>query len=251
MLTQAENELVTRVGPGTPMGNLMRRYWHPIYKSAKLRPGGPPKKIVLLGESYVVFRAEDGRLGLFDEGCPHRRASLALARRRLRDPLHLPRLWQIDVSGKVVDVPSEPSERERFGGKVRVRHFPTREAGGLVWAFGGDGEPTQFPDLPCTHLPIDQVTILEIPVACNWLQGVEGQIDSSHVSNLHSSTLKTASPGIISPSTIETQKYFLADRGPKFDVVPTNYGLRAGAIRNVAPDLKWVRVTEYLMPYWT
>ena len=251
MLTQAENELITRVGPGTPMGALMRRFWHPIYKSAKLRPGGPPKRIQLLGESFVVFRAADGRLGLFDEGCPHRRASLALARNEdcaIRCIFHG---WKIDVSGKVVDVPSEPSERERFGAKVKVRHYPTREAGGLIWAYVGDGEPTQFPDLPFTHLPMDQVTILEIPVNCNWLQGVEGQIDSSHVSNLHSSTLKTASPGVIAPSLLETQKYFLADRGPKFDVVPTNYGLRAAAVRNVEPGLKWVRITEYLMPYWT
>jgi len=251
MLTQAENELITRVGPGTPMGALMRRFWHTIYKSAKLRPGSPPKRVRLLGESYVVFRAADGRLGLFDEGCPHRRASLALARNEecgIRCIFHG---WKIDVSGVVVDVPSEPSERERFGKKVRVRHFPTREAGGLIWAFVGEGEPTQFPELPFTHVPMEQVTILEIPVNCNWLQGVEGQIDSSHVSNLHSSTLKTASPGIIAPSLQQTQTYFLADRGPKFDVVPTNYGLRAAAIRNVEPGVKWVRVTEYLMPYWT
>lgn len=249
MLTQAENELITRVGPGTPMNAYLRRFWFPIYKSAKLRAGGPPQRVRLLGESYVVFRAADERLALFAEACPHRGASLALARNEecgIRCIFHG---WKIDVSGKVVDVPSEPSERERFGNKVKVRTFAVREAGGVIWACVGD-EPTQFPDLPFTRLPLDHVTLLEIPVHCNWVQLVEGQVDSSHVSNLHSSTLETVSP-VITPSMRETQAYFRADRGPKFELVPTNYGLRIAAIRNVGEGRRWVRVTEFCLPSWT
>jgi phthalate 4,5-dioxygenase len=251
MLTHAENELITRVGPGTPMGALMRRFWFPIYKSAKLRPGGPPKRVRLLGENYVVFRAADNRLALFADGCPHRGLSLALARNEecaIRCIFHG---WKIDVEGTVVDVPSEPSEHERFGAKVKVAKFHVREAGGIVWAFVGEGEPTQFPALPFTHLPADHVTILQIPINCNWLQAAEGQMDSSHVSNLHRSTLKTSTPNKISPSVALTQKYFLADRGPAFEVRRTNYGVRAGAIRNVGEGKRFVRVTEFCMPSWT
>ena len=116
MLTQAENELITRVGPGTPMGDLMRRFWFPVYKSVKLRAGGPPKRIRLLAENFVLYRADDGRLALYAEACPHRGASLALARNEgcaIRCIFHG---WKIDVEGKVIDVPSEPTERERFGG---------------------------------------------------------------------------------------------------------------------------------------
>lgn len=250
MLTAAENELITRVGPGTPMGALMRRFWHPVHKSATLQAGGAPERVRLLGEDYVIFRARDGRIGLFDEGCPHRRASLVLARTEdcaLRCIFHG---WKIDVGGEVVDVPSEPSERERFGAKVKVRRFPTREAGGLIFAFVGEGEPTQFPDLPFTHYPGDHTTILQIPVNCNWLQGVEGQVDSSHVSILHSSSLSTAYP-VLTPSLKMTREYFLADTGPRFEINMTNYGLQAAAIRKVGEGNLFARVTEFAMPYWT
>src|ERR1700737_2571981 len=124
MLTPAENELITRVGKGTPMGELMRQFWFPIYKSEKLPAGGRPQRLRLLGEDFVLFRAADGRVALFAEACPPRGASLALAGGEdcaLRCIFHG---WKIDVDGKVVDVPSEHSQLEAFGAKVKVRHYP-------------------------------------------------------------------------------------------------------------------------------
>jgi phthalate 4,5-dioxygenase oxygenase subunit len=250
MLTQAENELLTRVGPGTPMGALLRRFWFPVCTSVNLAPAGAPRRIRLLGERFVLFRADDGRVALFDEGCPHRRASLALARNEgcaIRCIFHG---WKIDVEGKVVDVPSEPLDRERFGAKVKVRKFPVREAGGLIFAFVGEGEPPQFPDFPFTHLPLDHVSILEIPVRANWLQGVEGQLDSSHVSILHQSSLNTSFIRQ-TPATLETKEYFLADRAPRYEVEFTDYGLQAAAIRRVGAETLFVRVTEFCLPSWT
>jgi phthalate 4,5-dioxygenase oxygenase subunit len=248
MLTQAENELITRVGKGTPMGELMRRFWFPIFKSERLLPSGRPQRVRLLGENYVLFRAADGRVGLFAEACPHRGASLVLGHVDDCGIRCLFHSWKIDVSGKVVDVPSEPSQREVFGEKVRVRHFPTREAGTLIWAFVGEGEPTQFPDFPFTHVPDSQVTVLDIPVECNWLQGLEVQLDSSHVGLLHKSTITslTTSP---SPSLRNTNEYFLRDPAPRYETATTPYGLRAVATR-AKPGKLFSRVTEFCMPSW-
>jgi phenylpropionate dioxygenase-like ring-hydroxylating dioxygenase large terminal subunit len=250
MLTRAENELLTRVGPGTPMGGLLRRYWFPVCRSRNLTPGGPPRRVRLLGERFVLFRAEDGRLALFAEGCPHRGVSLALARNEgcaIRCIFHG---WKIDVEGNVVDVPSEPLERERFGAKVKVRKYHAREAGGLIWAYAGAGDPPQFPDLPFTHLPLDHVSIIEIPVNANWLQGVEGQLDSSHVSILHQSTLSTSFIRQ-TPATIKTKEYFLADQAPSYEIEFTAYGMQAAAIRKIGGGELFARVTAFCLPSWT
>jgi phenylpropionate dioxygenase-like ring-hydroxylating dioxygenase large terminal subunit len=250
MLTAEENELVTRVGPGTPMRALLSRYWYPVLKSEELVAGGSPQRVRLFGENYAAFRAHDGRVGLLDEGCPHRRASLLLAR---NDDCALTCIfhgWKVDVSGKVVDAPSEGTARERFATKVKVRHFPTREAGGLIWAFVGEGEPTQFPDFEFTSLPADQVTILKIPVDCNWLQGIEGLIDSSHVGHLHASTLDTVYLRNDGGAAL-TKKLFMKDLAPKYEVFRTDYGMQAAAVRNVGEGERFVRVTEVTLPSWT
>ena len=175
-------------------------------KSENLRPAAAAR-VRLLGENYVLFRAADGRVALLAEACPHRGASLLLARVEdcaIRCIFHG---WKIDADGKVVDVPSEPSQRDVFGAKVRVRHYPTREAGTLVWAFVGAGEPTQFPDFPFTRVPKGHVSVLEIPVACNWLQA-QFSSTCAHVGHLHKSTIKTLNSDT---SLVATNQYFLGD----------------------------------------
>ena len=247
MLTPAENELITRVGPDAD-GDTAAPLWHPIFQA---RPAGRGNPGASGCSPRTTSSSCSGRaIGSVAEACPHRGASLVLARTEdcaLRCLFHG---WKIDVSGEVVDVPSEPSERERFGRKVKVRHFPTREAGGVVWAYVGAGEPSPFPDFPFTHLPADRIKIVPVPINSNWLQGIEGQIDSSHVSILHSSTVTTVSTRV-SPQAALTQQYFLADRAPTFEVETTGYGLRAAAIRNIGDGLRFARVTEFCMPYWS
>lgn len=250
MLTAAENALVTGVSRGTPMGELLARYWYPVLYSSELEPGGDPVLVRMFGRRYVAFRGSDGRVGMLDEACPHRGASLMLARTGDCALTCIFHGWKFDVEGNAVDVPTEGPDRATFGRKVKVRHYATREAAGLLWAYVGPGAPTQFPEFEWLHLPADHVAVLKIPVDCNWLQGVEGLIDSAHVSHLHSSTLDTVylrNDG----GAAETKRLMMADVAPTFDVHTTDYGLQAAAVRTVGDGRKFVRVTEVVMPTWT
>ena len=148
MLSKEDNDKLTRVGPGTPMGEMLRELWTPALRSASLEADGAPKKFRLLGEDLVAFRATDGRVGIMQEGCPHRCASLALARNEgngLRCIFHG---WKFSVEGKCVDAPTEPDDRrEAFAAKVPVTAYPAREAGGMVWVYMGKrATPPSFYD---------------------------------------------------------------------------------------------------------
>ena len=145
MLSKEKNELLTRVEHGASMGQFLRQYWVPAVRAARLERDDAPTRVRLFGENFVAFRATDGRVGFFDEGCPHRLASLTLARNEDCALTCIFHGWKIDVSGKVVDVPTEPAERAFFGDKVKVNHYPVREAGGLIWVWLGLGEPSPFP----------------------------------------------------------------------------------------------------------
>jgi nitrite reductase/ring-hydroxylating ferredoxin subunit len=237
MLTKAENELITRTAADTPGGAFLRRFWHPVLTSEDLVAGGAPQRVRLLGEDLVAFRGHDGRAGLLDEACPHRRASLALARNEdcaLRCLFHG---WKVDVEGNIVDVPSEP-EGARFAGKVKVRKYNVREVAGIVWAHIGEGEPSQFPSYAFGQLPDAQIRITRGVVRCNWVQIVEGFLDSSHISHLHASIAAD-------PAYYEMK---MADGAPAFDVETTPYGLYAAAIRNIGDGRRYTRVTELVMP---
>jgi len=237
MLTTAENELITRTCSATPGGAFLRRFWFPVLTSDDLKPGGAPQRVRLLGEDLVAFRGSDGRVGLLDEACPHRRASLALARNEdcaLRCLFHG---WQMDVDGNVIDVPSEPAGA-RFTTKVKTRSYVAREVAGVIWAFIGTGEPSQFPSYGYQQLPLEQIRITRGIVRCNWVQIVEGFLDSSHISHLHASN----------ESDPEYKKMKMADGAPRFDVETTPYGLYAAAIRNIGGGQRYTRVTEFVMP---
>jgi phthalate 4,5-dioxygenase len=185
MLTTAENELMCRVEPGTPMGAMLSEYWWPVVRSDKLEPDGDPERVRLLGRDFVAFRASDGRLGFFDEGCPHRAASLVLGRNEdcgLRCVLHG---WKIDVSGKIVETPNEAAP---VGDKKMAAHYPIRDAAGMVWVFVGEGEPAPFPELSfATCEPGTQVMAVRAEFDCNWVQLMETLWDPAHVGILHGS----------------------------------------------------------------
>jgi nitrite reductase/ring-hydroxylating ferredoxin subunit len=237
MLSEAENERLTRVGPGTPGGRLLRRHWFPVVQSTALVAGGAPKRVQLLGETFVAFRSPDGTVGAVDEGCPHRRASMLLARNEacgLRCIFHG---WVIGHDGRVVEVPSEPTDRPSFAHKVPVRSYAAREAAGLVWLYIGGGDPPRFPDFPFTHVPLEQTLLAEVHGACNWVQLLEGQIDSAHLSHLHASSVTPT----LSPMA-------LVDKGPRFDVETTPWGMHVAAIRAVGADACYTRVTEFVFP---
>ena len=146
MLTHEENELLVRAGPGTPMGNLIRRYWVPALFSDKLpKPDCPPKRVKLMSERLVAFRASDGRVGLVAEGCPHRNASMFFGRNEENGLRCVYHGWKFDTEGNCVDMPNEPAE-SNFKHKIRATAYPAREQGGLIWVYmGAEATPPELP----------------------------------------------------------------------------------------------------------
>src|SRR3954463_3013755 len=175
MLSREDNELLTRTGPGTPMGELMRRYWFPVLLSEDLpKPDCPPKRVTVMDEKLVVFRATDGRVGLVDERCPHRGASVFFGRNEENGLRCVYHGWKFDVDGRCVDMPSEPSESS-FKNKVRIASYPCIERAGIVWTYMGPPERKPgFPELEWAAVPDSYRYATRHIQECNWLQGVEG-----------------------------------------------------------------------------
>src|SRR5690242_20934489 len=186
MLKHEENELITRVGPGTPMGQLMREYWVPALLSRELpHPDSDPVRVVLLGEQLIAFRDTNGQVGLIQNNCPHRGASLFFGRNEEAGIRCVYHGWKFAVDGTCVDMPNEPAESD-FKHKVKALAYPTRERGGLVWAYMGPrADPPPPPELEANMLPEGECAVSATQRECNWLQTIEGDIDTSHAGFLH------------------------------------------------------------------
>jgi phenylpropionate dioxygenase-like ring-hydroxylating dioxygenase large terminal subunit len=247
MLTQADNDLLTQVGPGTKMGAMLREFWTPALRSVRLEADGTPQRVRLLGQNFVAYRATDGRVGFLNEACPHRGASLALGRNEANGLRCIFHGWKIDVGGCVVDVPSEPPEkRAEFAARVPVRHYPVREAGGIVWVYlGTRATPPRFFDFEFHKPPAEAVVRCAI-VHGNWLQGFEGQLDSAHIGMLHSSSTGS---GAFRGSN--TNVYARANTSPRFEIVDTPYGFREAALRDLADGTVYARIREVVFPYYS
>jgi phenylpropionate dioxygenase-like ring-hydroxylating dioxygenase large terminal subunit len=249
MLTREQNELLTRIGPGTPMGSMLREYWLPACRAAKLEPEGAPERVRIVGENFVAFRGTDGRVGFVAEGCPHRCASLALARNEgdgLRCIFHG---WKVSIEGKCVDTPTEPPEaRETFPARVPVRSHPVREAGGLIWVYlGQKAEPPPFPAFEFTALPPDQVMPRRGRLHANWLQGLEALLDSAHVSYLHRAQLAP-----MPDATWRKETGYIRDNGaPRFEFVERPYGFTEGALRDQDDGVCYARIREVALPFFS
>ena len=245
MLTHEENEALCRVGAGTPMGELMREYWLPALLSSELpEAGGAPVRVRLLGESLVAFRSTDHDVGLLAENCPHRQASLFFGRNEdcgLRCIYHG---WKFDTSGQCVDMPNERPE-SAFAAKVRTTSYPCRERGGVVWTYMGPrAEPPPLPDLEWNMVPEDRVLITQVLRECNWLQTLEGDIDSSHVNFLHRDLFDGANQG-------GKTEYWSADGAPRMEALDTDYGTMVGARRQATDDSWFYRISLFLFPFHT
>src|SRR3954449_5839955 len=245
MLSREENELITRVGPGTPMGNAMRRYWIPACLSSEIaEPDCPPVRVKLLGEDLVAFRDSEGRIGLIEEFCPHRRVSLYFGRNEecgLRCIYHG---WKFDVTGSCVDMMNEPEEYD-FKHKVRTTAYPTCELGGIVWAYLGPAE--KMPPLPkfaWTQAPETHRHVTKVIQECNWLQGLEGGIDTSHAPILHRLLTETSTRGGFKPSSP-----FVRGKAPKLVVDLTDYGYQYAGIRPLGEDEMHVRTYQFILPF--
>jgi phthalate 4,5-dioxygenase len=249
VLTAAENEILTRVGPNTPMGEMLREFWTPAARSAALEADGAPKRVRLLGQNFVAFRATDGRVGFFDEACPHRCSSLALARNEENGLRCIFHGWKIDVSGRVVDAPSEPPERRaEFAARVPVAHYPVREAGGMVWVYLGKRKtPPKFFDFEFHTPPADSIVRCAI-VHGNWLQGFEGQLDSAHLGMLHSSSI---GPGQARRGDNSLSRFSRENTSPRFEFLETPYGFREAALRELSDGTVYARIREVVFPYYS
>jgi phenylpropionate dioxygenase-like ring-hydroxylating dioxygenase large terminal subunit len=243
-----QNELLTRTGPGTPMGELFRRYWLPALLASELPgPDCAPVRLKLLGERMVAFRDSEGKLGLIDEFCAHRGVSLWFGRNEecgLRCPYHG---WKYDVTGQCVDVPSEPAE-SGFCQKIKLKSYPIVERGDVLWVYMGPSE--QQPPLPeweFITVPQEQTYTSKRLQECNYLQAMEGGIDSSHVSFLHSGALNT-DPLF---KGAKGNQYNLGDKKPVFEVVESDGGLYIGARRNAENGQYYWRITPWVMPCFT
>jgi len=241
MLSREDNDLLTRSGPGTLMGALMRRYWIPFLLSCELpEPDSPPVRATLLGEKLVAFRDTEGRVGLLSEHCAHRGASLFFGRNEecgLRCVYHG---WKYDVEGHCVDMPNEPLE-SNFRDKVRQIAYPCRERGGIVWTYMGppDLQPA-LPEFEFVTVPEDYRCTTKRLQECNWLQALEGGLDSSHISFLHRGNYSD-----------DLGDIYYGDPAPKFSVTARDYGLLVAARRNTASEgeYNW-RLTPWVMPWY-
>jgi nitrite reductase/ring-hydroxylating ferredoxin subunit len=251
--TREENETLTKVGPGSLMGELLREYWTPVLRSERLEVDGAPARVRLYGRNHVAFRASDGRVGFFNEACPHRGASLALAQNSANGLRCIYHGWKFDVSGKVVRVPTEPKEcAAAFAAGVKLHHYPVREAGGLVWVFPQEGKaPPAFPDFEFNHLPKGHVDVRIGVFRVNWLQAMESVLDSAHLGQLHRSAFDRPNQMIRTEAARAAFKIFRDAPAPKFEIEKTAYGFKEGAIRTLPDGRRHVNLRQFVAPYYS
>jgi phthalate 4,5-dioxygenase oxygenase subunit len=233
-----ENELLTQVGPGTPMGELMRQYWFPAAVSDEVVADGAPLRLKLLGESLIAFRDSVGRVGILDQRCPHRCASLFFGRNEnagLRCVYHG---WKFDVDGHCIEAPNLPDDKT-VRSKVKAKAYRTQECAGLIWIYMGKREtPPPLPALAALALPEPARSIWCIQRNCNYLQAMEGDIDTSHLGFLHGGLAAPDDPAI-------------ANRSPEYKVADTACGVIYGAHRAADSEHTNWRFANFSLPFWT
>lgn len=248
MLKQELNDLVTQTGLGTPMGALFRSYWIPALLAEELPENDcPPVRVKLLNERLLAFRDSDGKYGLIDEFCAHRGVSLWFGRNEkggLRCPYHG---WKYNTTGQCIEVPSEPVE-SGFCSKIKLKSYPLIKIGDVLWTYMGPAEnEPPHPEWEFSLVPPEQTFTSKRWQECNWLQAMEGGIDSSHVSWLHSGNLN--SDPLFKGA--KGNQYNLSDSKPFFEVSDSAGGLFIGARRNAEAGHYYWRITPWVMPSFT
>jgi phthalate 4,5-dioxygenase len=247
MLSAEQNEILTRVGPGTPMGNLMRRYWVPALLSWELLgPDCPPVEVRLLGEDLVAFRATDGKVGLVSAHCAHRRANLFWGRNEANGLRCVYHGWKFDVDGRCVEMPSEPAS-SNFHERVRIPAYATLEVGGVVWAYMGPADSTPAaPLFSWTRAPAERRGLSKVWQECNWLQCLEGGIDTVHVNFLHAGR----PPGLRYDDSDPRGRASNVSTAARVEVAPTDYGYVYAGIRDMGEEgTDHVRLYHWVMPW--
>jgi phenylpropionate dioxygenase-like ring-hydroxylating dioxygenase large terminal subunit len=246
MTTRELNGFLTQTGAGTPMGNLFRRYWIPALLAQEVaEPESPPVRVKLLSERLLAFRDTKGRVGVIDEFCAHRGVSLWFGRNEengLRCPYHG---WKYDVTGQCVEVPSEP-EASGFCGKIKLRSYPCAELGDVIWVYMGPAEhKPPLPDFEWAKVPRGHRFVSKRTQECNYLQAMEGGIDSAHVSFLHRGELRS------DPLHVGKGAEYTANTETRFEVVETEGGMIIAVRRPAEPGRLYWRITQWIMPFHT
>ena len=240
MLTKEQNELLTRTGPGTPAGKLLRSYWQPIATEQEILTAPAPIPLTIMSERLVLFRDEDGRLGLIGRHCPHRGTDLAYGRIEDGGLRCLYHGWLFDVNGKCLEQPGEPKQ---FCDSVPVTSYPVQVKGGVVWTYMGEGEAPLIPDFQFLIGPEPNRLAFRVVQMCNYLQGVESTIDPIHTTYLHRRAVGTVS--------IRSGNDIRAVRGidpPKISTEDASYGTRIYALHNSPNGRRYLRVNNYVYP---
>ena len=256
MLSEEDNVLLTRTGPKTPMGDVFRRFWQPVLLGAELpERDGAPVRLTVLGEELRAFRAADGSVGLVSPRCPHRGADLFFGRNEdggIRCAYHG---WKFGLDGRCLDLPTmEPGPaRERAAQNVRLPAYPTREAGGFVWAYLGPPEhQPALPELEFLTLPASHVFVSKKLQQCNWAQACEGGLDTAHFSFLHmpvSDSAEVAANLMRKVSSDgDTVRWMRNDGAPRFTIAEHPAGLVLGAARRGDDGQSYWRISQFLMP---
>src|SRR5258705_1266352 len=255
MLTRQDNELMCRVEEDRPMGKVLRRFWIPGCLLEEIPPAGNGAvRVLLLGERLVAWRNHDGKVGVMAEACPHRGASLMLARDEgdgLRCIYHG---WKVDVTGHVREMPGEP-KNSRMCGRVHSKSYPCTEAGGLLWIYMGAGEPPPLPRFSWMDLPPGHFAVRKAVYNVNFVQSLEGSLDSAHSDFLHSA--ETSASGDYDQDQVHAdgrRSRPSTDTSPDIDVRDTEFGFVYGAIRKAMADpekLPYVRATAYALPFYS
>ncbi len=248
MLSQEENEVLTRIGPGTLMGDLMREYWMPAMMTSELpEPDCDPVRLKLLGEDLIAFRATSGKIGVIGNSCPHRGASLFFGRNEEEGLRCVYHGWKFDTDGHCVDMPSEPPE-SRYLEKVKTVTYKVEERSGLIWVYMGPrSEPPPLPSLVANMQPEGKYTIGAYFSDCNWMQSLEGDFDTIHVSFLHRGLVQ---PEEIADPDIAFERYAMKTRWARHHVTDTEFGCTSGNNRPAEEDSTYWRIAHFLFPFY-
>jgi phthalate 4,5-dioxygenase len=252
MLTEAQNEMLARTGPGAAMGALFRRFWVPVLLSRELpEPDGPPVRVTLLGEELVAFRDSAGHVGLVEPRCPHRGANLFFGRNEEQGIRCAYHGWKFDVHGKCLEIPTMDRDAptyEHLRARASIVAYPTREWGECVWAYLGPAEAMPpLPDLEFALVDPAHRYVSKKLQECNWAQSAEGGVDTAHFSFLHAPIGEDARAKL-PPAYGEQVRWMQADGAPRYTVVEHEAGLiLAGGRRADAGETYW-RIAQYLMP---
>ena len=246
MTSASEGVELTRVGPGTVMGDLMREYWIPAAISSEVAAGGTPLRLKLLGEKLIAFRDDKGRAGVMDHRCPHRCASLFLGRNEPGGIRCVYHGWKFDVAGRCIDMPNVTPQQD-FKDKVKAKAYPAVERAGMIWVYMGTRMPVPpLPDFEILGVPDDEVGTLLIQRDCNYLQALEGDIDTSHFGFLHAGHVEAEELDDNDPI-----RHTVDIRTPEYQIADADWGTTYAGYRSAGPGRTSWRFGNFLFPFWT